>query len=258
MLNRSIFASAFFSLFCLALAAEGQVVLTFDQSGIGNGSGIDQAYGDRVVISPDTNGHEYGIGGLSTTENIEASYNASEPKLWTSGYGDLTNVYYDEVDFSTAFSLTLRADKGFDVNLIGFDVAAFGGSDITVEKIEIKDAADNLLWSQDSALISGSTHTSFDFAQGISANCVTIEIDLTGLGGASDNIGIDNVSFLQQTAGPFLLGDCNLDGGVNFQDIPSFISVLSGSCYLDEANINDDIAVNFSDIPPFIALLMNQ
>jgi hypothetical protein len=35
------------------------VVLTFDQAGIFAGQSIDQSYGDRVVASPDGNGHSY-------------------------------------------------------------------------------------------------------------------------------------------------------------------------------------------------------
>ena len=189
------FAIASFS--CFSPVAHAQVSLSFDQLGISDSILIDQAYGDRVVTSPDANGHAYDIFGLSTTPNVEASYSALDPNLWTTGYGDLTNVYYDETDGSTEFSLTLDADAGFEVGLLGFDVAAFDGIDISVPEIEIRDGNGNVLFSQTTALISSSTHTSFDFTGGIFANSLTIEIDLTGLGGASDNIGIDNVSFVQ-------------------------------------------------------------
>ena len=54
---------------------------------------------------------------------------------------------------------------------------------------------------------------------------------------------------------PFLLGDVNQDGFVDFLDISPFISVLSGSPYLAEADINEDGFVTFLDINPFITLL---
>ena len=54
---------------------------------------------------------------------------------------------------------------------------------------------------------------------------------------------------------PILLGDCNLDGFVNFSDIASFISILSVGDFLEEADVNQDDTVNFSDISPFISLL---
>jgi len=57
---------------------------------------------------------------------------------------------------------------------------------------------------------------------------------------------------------PFLLGDVNLDGAVNFLDISPFISLLSVGGFLDEADINLDGSVNFLDISPFISILSGQ
>jgi len=203
-------STMFFSRFTLAFAlltslvslANAQVTLTFDQSGgVTDSILIDQTYGDGVVSSPDSNGHTYdGITpDSSTTPNVEVSYTAVDPNLWTTGYGDLTNVYYDETDFSDGFSLRLTADAGFEVGLFGFDAAAFFGDEIAPE-VAITDGNGNVLWSQTNAEIDSTTHTSFDFVDGIFANSLSIEIDLTGLGGSSDNIGIDNISFVQQTA----------------------------------------------------------
>ena len=132
-------STMFFSRFTLAFAlltslvslANAQVTLTFDQSGgVIDSILIDQTYGDRVVSSPDSNGHTYGgiTPDSSTTPNVEVSYSALDPNLWTTGYGDLTNVYYDETDFGDGFSLTLTADAGFEVGLFGFDAAAFLGT----------------------------------------------------------------------------------------------------------------------------------
>jgi hypothetical protein len=56
----------------------------------------------------------------------------------------------------------------------------------------------------------------------------------------------------------FLLGDVNQDGVIDFADIPSFISVLQSSVFLDEADINGDGVVDFADIPFFIDLLIAQ
>jgi len=54
---------------------------------------------------------------------------------------------------------------------------------------------------------------------------------------------------------PFLLGDCNQDGVVNFSDIPVFIAILQAGDFLEEADCNLDGVVNFSDIPSFISIL---
>ncbi len=56
----------------------------------------------------------------------------------------------------------------------------------------------------------------------------------------------------------FLLGDADLSGAVDFQDIPAFIAILLAGDYLDQADVNRDGAVDFADIPPFIAILTGQ
>ena len=52
-----------------------------------------------------------------------------------------------------------------------------------------------------------------------------------------------------------VLGDVSLNGVVDFSDIGPFISILSTSGFLDQADINQDGQVNLSDIGPFIELL---
>jgi len=78
-----------------------------------------------------------------------------------------------------------------------------------------------------------------------------------GAGAGSDNGGaIWLLKFdTPAVSDPVLLGDCNLDGSVNFADISPFIMFLSSGELLDEADINQDDTVNFLDIVPFIALL---
>ena len=58
--------------------------------------------------------------------------------------------------------------------------------------------------------------------------------------------------------GVFVLGDADLNGIVNFADIPAFIAVLQSGNFLDQADINRDGVVDFSDIPGFIAILIAQ
>ena len=55
-----------------------------------------------------------------------------------------------------------------------------------------------------------------------------------------------------------LLGDCDQNGIVDFFDIPAFISILSVSDYLAEADTNGDELVNFLDIGLFISILSSQ
>jgi hypothetical protein len=188
---------ATFTLLCPCLLAD--VVLTFDQSGIFDSVAIDQNYGDRVTSSPDVNGHSYDIiagNGFGLTPNVEVEYTAGEADLWTTGYGDLTNVLYDELDFEDGFEVIFTADPGFEVGIFGFDIAAFD-SETTIPGIDVLDGDNNVLWSVGSTAISETARNSFDTG-GVFAESLTIAIDLTGLNGASDNIGIDNIHFAQQ------------------------------------------------------------
>jgi len=57
---------------------------------------------------------------------------------------------------------------------------------------------------------------------------------------------------------PLILGDVNLDGVVDFSDIPPFIAVLKAGSFQAEADCNKSGAVDFSDIPPFIDILSGQ
>ena len=54
-----------------------------------------------------------------------------------------------------------------------------------------------------------------------------------------------------------LLGDVNLDGVVNFSDIPAFVSVLLGNLFQCEADCDENGMVDFNDIPAFVDLLLN-
>ena len=66
---------------------------------------------------------------------------------------------------------------------------------------------------------------------------------------------VDIGAFEFQVDSPFLLGDANQDGGVDFLDIPPFVALLQAGTFLDEADINRDGSVNFEDISPFVSLL---
>jgi len=52
-----------------------------------------------------------------------------------------------------------------------------------------------------------------------------------------------------------LLGDCDLNGVVDFFDISPFVAILTVSGFQEEADCNEDGFVNFFDISPFIQIL---
>ena len=57
---------------------------------------------------------------------------------------------------------------------------------------------------------------------------------------------------------PVLLGDCDLNGVVNSQDISPFITVLITGIYLEQADCDLSGVVDFLDIRPFIQILLAQ
>ena len=77
----------------------------------------------------------------------------------------------------------------------------------------------------------------------------------TGTGNAST---ISNFEIAVTDSSVTLLGDVNLDGFINFQDITPFIGLLSSGGFQAEADIDMNGEVNFSDIGPFIGLLSGQ
>ena len=54
---------------------------------------------------------------------------------------------------------------------------------------------------------------------------------------------------------PYLKGDINVDGFVNFLDIAPFITLLSSGDFQAEADCNCNGVVDFLDIAPFINAL---
>jgi hypothetical protein len=206
-LIRSWRTAVLFSFGAAAVANAG-VILTFDLTSAGN-VGMDQNYGDRVTATSDTAG-SYGAFGTGFTPNVVVSYagspgsSPSNLTRWTTDYGDLVNVLENELDGDDRLTVTLVADPGFNVRLYSFSLGGWPDADYTIPNLFIKDGGGNNLSIQSNVLVRGATgtprHTDINFAPLISASTVQIYIDLSGFGGLSDNIGIDNIAFDQVPA----------------------------------------------------------
>ena len=103
------------------------------------------------------------------------------------------------------------------------------------------------------------THALLPGSLAIGAGSNALAVDASGSPLINDQRGEDRVESgtvdIGAVEGAFLLGDTSLSGIVNFLDIPPFISLLSSSTFLNEADINRDGKVDFLDITPFVALL---
>ena len=93
---------------------------------------------------------------------------------------------------------------------------------------------------------------------GVLADGTAFSFDLNSVDNNSDDFFDENATLTVSLESPFLLGDVNRDGVVNFLDIAFFIAVLSNREFQDEADITRDGDVDFLDIAPFIAVLSGQ
>lgn len=188
----------------ISAPAAASSILTFNVTGISNSQAINQSYGDRIAGPSDAVG-AYGTDNGQYTPNVLTVYGAAgeAPDLWTTGYGDLTNIFFNDTDSDTTLTLTLLADAGFQVSLLSFDIGSFVTAGQTIQGARVLNAATSaVLWSVGSTFVPHTSH--LNLAPNVSANSLMLEINLTGLGGVSDDIGIDNVQFSQSavTAAP--------------------------------------------------------
>jgi hypothetical protein len=177
--------------------------LTFDIDGIGNGNVMPQEYGDNITALNMGDFHYGAAGGF--TPNVMVSYadlSGNNITYWKPGFNDLVGVLNNEDDGEAGYSVTFTADTGFDVSLLGFDLGNYGSA-VTLPGLTITDGNDNILYSQLNFNVSASSapHMGFDFSN-ILAHEIKVHVDTTGLGGNSDNIGLDNIQFSQVAAVP--------------------------------------------------------
>ena len=69
---------------------------------------------------------------------------------------------------------------------------------------------------------------------------------------------LQNASIFAGVGGTRLKGDADMDGDVDFADIPAFIAILQAGMFVAEADVDCNMAVEFADIPAFIMTLQNQ
>ena len=75
---------------------------------------------------------------------------------------------------------------------------------MTLPGLRVEDGEGNILFSMSNIFVgdSSQTHQDYDFAGGLFGSELNIIVDTTGLGGNSDNIGLDNIQFGQDVPEP--------------------------------------------------------
>jgi hypothetical protein len=215
--------------FAAALAAAPAIasVLTFNIDGLGNHGTMPQDYGDRIE-SADQGIYHYGLDG-GTTPNITVSYTKAPavPAFWSTGYGDLTNILFDDADNVGQIEIVLTADLGYTVSLTSFDLGAYDGvfnQDPVIDAVSVAHGCGADLFRQDDVAISEKARTTFDFsAEPLTGRVIVILVECGNLGGLSDDIGIDNVQF-SQAADEACYGDYNADDALDLFDFLEFVN----------------------------------
>jgi hypothetical protein len=161
--------------------------------------------------------YQYGVGIENFTPNVAADYGpysifTGGPELWREGYGNLDGILYQGSRFGNppvgsnynVLDIVLYADPGWDVELYGFDLGAFGGDQI-INAVTVYDGVPfpfltptNDIFEQTNVLVDGTNRTSFDFsANPLQSHVIWLRINADNLGDGSENIGIDNIRFGQ-------------------------------------------------------------
>lgn len=153
-----------------------------------------------------------------------------------------------DADISDAIAAKLRVGYSRPVGVDSFMVT-INGNTITVTG-DARGVDDEELGSIDTGLVSREIDVPIEF---LNDGNNSLRLTFTGAGFLS------SAALVVSSAAPGpALGDVNLDGAVDFADIPSFIALLQSGGFQAEADINFDNVVDFADIPLFIELLINQ
>ncbi|MFG0247088.1 MAG: GC-type dockerin domain-anchored protein [Phycisphaerales bacterium JB052] len=248
------------SMLACAAGAQGSV-LTFMIDGLGNFNLLPQAYGDRVVAIDDGDFH-YDEQGEGFTPNVVTSYTDSigqTPAYWSTGYGDLVDVYFEDADGIGSGEIVLTADYGYEVVLYGFDAAAYSSafaSDPTIDAVRVMGCASTPLFEELDAVISETTRTTYDFSSApLQARELRIQFESGNLGNLSDDICLDNIRFGQVAVDPVAIA-CPSDYAapiceLNFFDVSAFLSLYNNADPM--ADLNGDGDYNFFDVSMFLS-----
>ena len=180
-------------------------VLTFDvDPPVTNFENINQDYGDGVTSTTMPGNLQYGENGEGFTPDINVDYGpgGADPALWSTGYGDLSNILFKDTDGFDYLHVTLTAAPGYLVELHSWDMSAYTSafsSDPTIDSVRVLDSEGAELLLLNNQSISRTGHTSFDYSVSpFIDDQLVLEFNAGNLGGVSDDIALDNITFAQR------------------------------------------------------------
>jgi len=224
-MKRVVFLAIWLGVIVIELHA---TVLTFDIDGLPYGQIMSGDYGDRVSCSQ-MNTFHYGLQG-GVTPNITIAYvgdriTSAFPTFWTTGYNDLRNVIENETDGDTGYQVIFQADPNYIVQLESFDVGNWGGQ-INVPEIKVIDDKGTILFQIIGVTLPTSSvpeHVHLAMPPDVRGSKLVLRVDTTNLGGASDNICLDNIRFSQDPPAPSPSIDIDHNGVVDVDDLARLV-----------------------------------
>ena len=154
------------------------------------------------------------------------------------------------IDADTSNAIAAKLRVGYSRSRVDAFLVTINGNDIPVAAAG-KGIDDEEFGLIDDGLISREVDIPLEF---LNDGQNQLRLTFTGVG------FISSTALVVTSTPPdtILLGDVDLDGAVNFLDIPAFITLLIAGDYQAEADINIDDIVDFADIPLFIDILVGQ
>ena len=189
----------------------------------------DSSGADISFVEADLDGGASDIDVFRFTTNVETTFS--------------THVLSEELRFSREFDPALALFDSSGTVIASSDDISYGGDSIDVDTIAgLSDSST----SDDSFL--------FNIVLGPGTYFLEVrptDVDISDFPASGDQY------FLVTSLVPsdVLLGDTDLNGVVNFLDIPSFITILFTGEFQAEADIDQSGEVNFLDIPLFVAIV---
>ena len=164
----------------------------------------------------------------------------------------------------------LPVDVGENNNLIEFatsnaaisdQLTAITGRDLLGQLDDLRSSVSTSLFPRAPDNDGDQMPNAFELANGLNPDWpldATTDLDGDGVNNLDEFLGDTDPNDPDDPAAPFLLGDVNRDGFVDFDDISPFITLLANGLFQEEADTDLSGVVDFDDISPFIQILAGQ
>ena len=193
--------------------------------------------------------------GVATNVSGQDALGINNPSIGNTDF-DLIGDGNDSSDFNPGETVTFTFDHAVQFTEIELEsVLPDDSFDVLVDGVAVLET------TGEDALLDLGGLAGLTIAAGSEITFAVDGVLETATGGPATSLRIetftvDVVDVVEED--PVLKGDVDMNGVVNFLDIPAFIAVLQSGSFQAEADCDCNLVVNFADIPAFIAILSAQ